>query len=358
MILKIVCAILVLYLVISHVIFVLKVKKLKTNESKKDFQSASENALSLAVSSMGSKESLANSSSLRVAKYAKEIARRMGKSEKEQQEVFYAGLLRDIEKIKLPENLAKKNGEFSETELECIKFYTMISYNMLSGISESSLIGTAGKYHNERYDGTGTPEGLKGEQIPEYARILAVADGYDMLTSKQGYKNVFPQSFVKAEIQADAGKRFDPKIAQVMIDMINDDKSFKMRESQRGPKKLLYIDDDPVALKALEAMLKTESDYEVICARNGKAGLKIMKSKEFDLVILDIFMTDKMSGFEIFDRIKASWDVPVIFISSNKDPETIMRANEEGAAYYLIKPFLRQELLEAMESIFDKQAEI
>ena len=86
-------------------------------------------------------------------------------------------------------------------------------------------------YHHERYDGRGYPEGLKGEEIPEIARIIAVADAYDAMTSKRSYRDPLPQEVVREEIVKGKGTQFDPEFAEIMLSLIDKDTEYTMKES-------------------------------------------------------------------------------------------------------------------------------
>ena len=91
-------------------------------------------------------------------------------------------------------------------------------------------MATGARWHHERYDGRGYPDGLSGENIPEEARIICVADAYDALTSNRAYSKIRPQGEVRAEILRCRGTQFDPQFADIMISMIDDDPEYKMRE--------------------------------------------------------------------------------------------------------------------------------
>jgi putative two-component system response regulator len=97
-------------------------------------------------------------------------------------------------------------------------------------MTEIPNIEYGARWHHERYDGKGYPDGLKGEQIPEYARIICVADAYDAMTSTRSYRAVMSQEKVRNEIENCKGKQFDPIIAQIMIEMIDEDINYKMKE--------------------------------------------------------------------------------------------------------------------------------
>ncbi len=168
--------------------------------------------------------------SARVAKYSAEIARRMGKSPKEQEEIYYMGLLHDIGKIAVAGSIIRKNARLTEDEFEEVKEHPMAGYEILKTITVMPNLPLGAKYHHEHFDGSGYPDGLKGYQIPEVARIIAVADVYDAMTSKRSYSEIRPQHVVRAEIERCRGTYFDPDIANIMLQMIDEDTGYTMRE--------------------------------------------------------------------------------------------------------------------------------
>ena len=174
--------------------------------------------------------------SFRVAKYAKEIARRMGKTEKEQEDIYTMGLLHDIGKIGIPEAIINKKGKLTDEEFQKIREHPVLGHGILQYVEELPELATGARWHHERYDGRGYPDGLQGEEIPEEARIICVADAYDALTSNRAYSSIRPQSEVRAEIVRCKGSQFDPAMADIMIAMIDDDKTYRMHE-KTFPKK-------------------------------------------------------------------------------------------------------------------------
>ena len=167
----------------------------------------------------------------RVANYAKAIALSCGKSERECDEIYYAALLHDIGKIGLPESILNKGSDLNEEEAEIYRRKANIGADILSNITEYPYLKDGAHYSNERYDGTGYPDHLKGEDIPEIGRIIAVADFYDNLTSRKNNREAYPQFVAREEILKRSGSRFDPRFATVMVSLIDNDKDFKLRES-------------------------------------------------------------------------------------------------------------------------------
>ena len=176
------------------------------------------------------KDHYTNGHSERVAKYAKEIAKRMGKSYDEQEEIYELGLLHDIGKIGISENIINKQGKLTDEEYKEIKNHTIIGWDILKTIDEMPSLSTGARWHHEKYDGTGYPDGLSGKDIPEEARIICLADCYDAMTSKRSYSFPRPQNEVMEEIVRCMGTHFDPDIAKYLIDMIDEDKDYKLRE--------------------------------------------------------------------------------------------------------------------------------
>ena len=113
-----------------------------------------------------------------------------------------------------------------------IKNHPVIGYDILKAMTEIPNIQYGARWHHERYDGTGYPDGLKGEEIPEYARIICVADAYDAMTSKRSYRSAMSQDRVRSEIENGKGKQFDPIIANVMLEMIDEDTEYNMIENR------------------------------------------------------------------------------------------------------------------------------
>ena len=101
---------------------------------------------------------------------------------------------------------------------------------ILENIEEMPTLSIGARWHHEWYNGNGYPDGLAGEDIPEEARIIALADAYDAMTSNRSYRGSLPQEIVRAEISKGIGVQFDPKFAAIWIQMIDDDTEYKMRE--------------------------------------------------------------------------------------------------------------------------------
>ena len=158
------------------------------------------------------------------------IAALAGKDEKTCEEIYYAALLHDVGKIGIADSILTKEGKLTDKEFAAIKQHPDIGNGILMEVSSTPYLAVGAHYHHERYDGMGYPTKLKGEEIPDIARIIAVADAYDAMTSRRSYRDPMSQDKVREEIVKGIGKQFDPEYARVMISLIDNDKDYLMKE--------------------------------------------------------------------------------------------------------------------------------
>ena len=182
------------------------------------------------ANTIDAKDSYTNGHSTRVAKYSVMLAERMGYSGDKLEQLQYAALLHDIGKIGIPREIINKPSRLTDEEYEIIKTHPAIGGNILREISEIPDIAIGARWHHERYDGKGYPDKLKGDEIPEIARIIGVADAYDAMTSKRSYRDVLPQEVVLGEIEKGKESQFDPRIAELMMELIREDIDYQMHE--------------------------------------------------------------------------------------------------------------------------------
>ena len=176
------------------------------------------------------KDTYTNGHSTRVADYSREIARRFGYSEKALEDIYMMGLLHDVGKIGVPDAVINKPARLSEDEFDVIKNHPVMGARILKTITEMPKLATGARWHHERYDGGGYPDGLSGTDIPEEARIIAVADAYDAMTSRRSYRDILSQDKVRQEIETGKGTQFDPVFADIMLSMMDEDPEYRMRE--------------------------------------------------------------------------------------------------------------------------------
>lgn len=329
----------------------------REEESRRNVEQMNVTIMRTLARTIDAKDRYTNGHSQRVAKYAVELAKRMGKSEEECKNIYYAALLHDVGKIHIPDAIINKPSRLTDEEFSYIKLHPVTGYFILRDIRENALIAQGAKWHHERYDGKGYPTGLEGKNIPEVARIIGVADAYDAMTSDRIYRQVMPQDKVRAEFERGRGTQFDPEIADIMLQMMDEDKEYKLRQKSEFTKKIMVVDDEQMNLDLVEYILGKETDYEVYTEKSGENALKTWKENPMDLILLDIQMPG-MSGFEVCEEIRKTSDVPIVFLTVDKSVEAIKRASELGVEEYLVKPFMAQALLEILHGILQDEVEI
>ena len=192
-----------------------------------------ETAQALATA-IDAKDTYTHGHSTRVAEYARTIARLAGKSEAECRDIYLAALLHDVGKIGISNSIINKKGKLTDEEYSVIKTHPVIGKQILANIKQAPFICQGAYYHHERYDGDGYPAELDGKEIPDIGRIIAVADAYDAMTSKRSYRDPLEQSVVRREIENGIGSQFDPLYAKIMLQMIDEDINYQMREKFPG----------------------------------------------------------------------------------------------------------------------------
>jgi HD-GYP domain-containing protein (c-di-GMP phosphodiesterase class II) len=154
-----------------------------------------------------------------VAQRAKRLAEYMRLSEELITKTYYAGLVHDIGKVLILKDILNKERRLTDSEFELVKKHPEYGANALSQIDKLGDISEAVRYHHERYDGRGYPEGLKGEKIPILSRILSVCDSYDAMINDRPYRKRIKKDEALAEIAACAGSQYDPQIAGLFVEL-------------------------------------------------------------------------------------------------------------------------------------------
>ena len=159
----------------------------------------------------------------RVSAYSVLIGEKLGLSEKDLKTLRIGGLFHDVGKIGVPDAILQKESRLTDEEYSEIKNHPSIGAHILSTASIFKEIIPIVKHHHERYDGKGYPSQLKGDEIPYFARIAAIADSFDAMTSKRTYRNSLPIEVVIEEFKKGRGTQFDPELDDVFLDILEHD---------------------------------------------------------------------------------------------------------------------------------------
>lgn len=173
------------------------------------------------VSAVEKKDDFTKGNSQKIAEYARKIAELAGKSPEECEKVYYAAMLHDVGLIGVPDSVIKNDSDPDKWDFKAIRKRPILGAQILSSITEYPYLSLGAKYSHERYNGTGYPEGLKGEKIPEIARIIAVADAYVTMITPKRYREARPDFVAREALVKGAGEEFDPVFADIMVRIID-----------------------------------------------------------------------------------------------------------------------------------------
>lgn len=178
-------------------------------------------AISALASAVDAKDRYTHNHSRNVAAYVTSIASRMKLPSREIALLNNAALLHDIGKIGIPESILNKESSLTGDEYDIIKTHPEVGYNILRPVTAFGSFINAVRYHHERFDGKGYPSGLYGNEIPFHARVLAVADCFDAMTSDRVYRKSPGIDYAISEIRKNSGTQFDPEISEVMLSILS-----------------------------------------------------------------------------------------------------------------------------------------
>jgi HD-GYP domain-containing protein (c-di-GMP phosphodiesterase class II) len=203
------------------------------------------NAIKALAAAVDAKDHYTHGHSHKVMVYCTSIAKAMGLSEKEIEKVKYGALLHDVGKIGISEAVLNKPSKLTPKEFDTIAMHPILGVSIVQNIeSLKDLIPTI-LYHHERYSGGGYPEGKAGNSIPLGARIVAVADAWDVMTSDRAYRKALPISVAVAELKKFAGTQFDPEIAEVFLETLEKDEKIDTFKEEEQPD--IFWDEEEIS---------------------------------------------------------------------------------------------------------------
>ncbi len=210
--------------VVAYILYVIREKNHRKNAER--LNNVISQTMSTLANFIDTKDRYTKGHSARVSYYSQKIAEKLGMSEEEIRDIGYIGLMHDCGKLAIPGNILNKPGKLTEEEFDIMRSHTSNGGKILSDFTAIEGIKDGALYHHERYDGKGYMEGLAGEEIPLVARIIGVADALDAMNSDRCYRGHLTRDVIISELENNKGTQFDPKIAQITIDMIKNGEIF------------------------------------------------------------------------------------------------------------------------------------
>ncbi|MCL1928785.1 MAG: glycoside hydrolase family 11 protein [Treponema sp.] len=216
-------AIIIIFLLILVVIILKKqYKNQKDKREQQNYRSIIVQALTALVNAIDAKDNYTSGHSIRVAKYSVEIARQLGMGKSFLENIYYIGLLHDVGKIGIPKEIINKPGKLTDDEFDTMKTHTSIGREILKNITAIVNIPIGAAEHHEHWDGNGYHK-VKEDKISLEARIIAIADTYDAMSSDRSYRKALQKSIILEEFKKNSGRQFDPRMAPIIIEMIEQD---------------------------------------------------------------------------------------------------------------------------------------
>lgn len=216
------CFVLIFLFLITISVIYIYIRTVRIKKRQEEYKKITVQSLQTFAKTIDAKDKYTIGHSIRVAWYSRELARRLGLSEAEQEKIYYVGLVHDIGKIGIPDKILNKEGKLTDEEFDIIRKHPVIGGEILKDFTAIEGITDGVKYHHERYDGKGYCEQKKGEDIPLFARIIGVADAYDAMASDRCYRSALPREVIEKELKEGSGKQFDAKIVPHMLKMISE----------------------------------------------------------------------------------------------------------------------------------------
>lgn len=158
--------------------------------------------------------------SSQVAYWGKATARKLAYAETDERSIFFAALLHDVGKIGVPDEILIKAGPLSAEEWTMMRLHPIVGANIVRSLKPIAHIAPLINAHQERYDGSGYPSGLKGDEIPLGARILAVVDAYEAMTNDRVYRKARSSEEATQELKHNGGTHFDPKVVDAFLQVV------------------------------------------------------------------------------------------------------------------------------------------
>jgi len=322
----------------------------KVEEQAKEIRETFLGAMAALSFALEAKDSYTAGHSRRVSEIALAIGKELGLSEEELEDLRWGSLLHDIGKIAVDQAIQNKPGKLTPQEYEHIMTHCIVGASIVRPVVRSERIVEIIEHHHAHYNGGGLNQTLRGEKIPLLARIVAVADAYDAMTSTRPYRTALSREAALAEIQRGMGTQFDPLVAQTFLKLSG-------AELMPQKKKILVVDDEESIRVLVRSILS--NDYEVIEATDGQEAVQVARDQRPDLILMDILMP-RLDGYTSCHMIKTdptTCQIPVIMLTGVSHKLNVEISKEFGADEYMTKPFSPQSLLETVNRFLTNHPE-
>jgi len=313
----------------------------KVEEQAKEIREAFLGAMAALSFALEAKDNYIAGHSRRVTDIALAIGKKLALSEDELEDLRWGSLLHDIGKIAVDQLIVNKPGKLTAEEYEHVMTHSIVGASIVGPVVRNKRITEVIEHHHAHYNGRGLHQKLEGKDIPLLARIVAVADAYDAMTSTRPYRAALSREEALAEIRREIGRQFDPLVANTFLEI-------SAADIMPEKKKILIADDEESIRLLVRSVLS--NDYAVIEAADGQEALEAAQDQEPALILMDILMPNK-DGLQACSEIKTNLStkaIPVVMLTVIDQELDRKLSADLGADQYITKPFNPQDLLDTI----------
>lgn len=318
----------------------------KVEEQAEELRQTFLGAMSALSFVLEAKDACTAGHSRRVADISASIGKEMRLSFGELEDLRWGSLMHDLAKLAVDERILRKPGKLTREEYRQVMSHPVIGACIAGPLVKRKRILDIIEHHHDRYDGTGMGQFLAGKDIPLLARIVAVADAYDAMTSDRSYRSALPREEALAQIKGGAGLQFDPQIVESFLRL-------SVKDIIPERKTILVADDDESIRLLVRSIIG--NDYLVVEAADGQQAVDGTRSEKPLLVLMDILMP-VMDGIQAISELKndpETRNIPVIILTGIKEELRDSRLSEIHTSAFITKPFFPQDLLKTVQKVIE-----
>ena len=314
----------------------------KLIEQMQELRESSLGAMVVLSFAYEAKDSYMAGHSRRVTDIAMAIGKKLSLNADELSDLKWGSLLHDIGKIAVNEHTINKPGRLTLEEYEHVMTHPTVGASIVRPIIGNKRITEIIEYHHYHFDGYGFKQKFKGAEIPLLARIVALADAHDAMTSARSYRDALSREQALTAIRLSIGRQFDPAVVNVFLET-------SVEDIEPSRKSILITDDEASIRMLVKSILGNE--YVVIEADNGQKAIEVAQSQHPALILIDILMPEK-DGLQACHEIKANLatrEIPVVMLTAIDLEMNKKLSADLGADGYMTKPFTPEELLNTVD---------
>ena len=339
----------------------------RLEEKTKLVEKVSLNAIMTIANTIDANDEYTAGHSKRVAKCAAAIAKHLNWPENEVQNLTYIALLHDIGKIGVPDAILNKPTRLSDEEFAVIKSHSVIGSEILKDVYMIKNAADGALYHHERYDGSGYPFGIKGEEIPLCARIISIADAYDAMTSNRIYRHRLDKATVLEEFENGRGRQFDPELTDLFLEMLRTDFDPAAEEYELPVNGDLAMENSAMFSKALTAYsenFQNKASTDLLTGLHNKSYAekqirKLLEEKHYGALLLmdldDFKQVNAVLGHIVGDvALKLTADA---LRADTSEKDVICRLSGDEFMVFLTDVLSRKEIVQTVQKIREMFAE-